>query len=96
VCEHLEESFKVDPLSVQLVSNVAERLIDILVALVIAEGFGSGDDFTDVGLSAIVSVKVEEGPKILDLFDLERRIGGYDRFREGFFLLLLKQLFLVD
>ena len=92
----MKEGLEVDPLPVQLVSNVAQRLIDVLVALVVAQCFGGGDDLPDVGLSTIISVEVEEGPKILDLPDLEGRVSGYDGFRKGLFLLLLKQLLLVD
>ena len=93
--EHFEESLKLDPFSVELIGNIAQRLIYVLVTLVVPQCFCSGDYLPDIGLSSVVGVEVEQSIEIFDLFEIEGRIGGDYRFSEDLLFFFLNQLFLV-
>ena len=88
--------FESDPLSFECICNIDESVKNEFVGLVIAESLSSCYDLSDVCLSAIVGVQVEEGVEIFNLCKLEGRVLCDDGLCEDLFLFLLDNDFTVD
>ena len=60
----------------------------------IAQGFGGGDDFAEVCLSAIIGVEVKKSEEVLDLRNVEGGIGSNDGLGENDLSLVFDYFFL--
>lgn len=88
--------FEADPFSVKSICNIDKPEVDELMGLVVAKGFSSCYDLSDICLSAVVGVQVEEGVEILYLCKFKGGILGNDRLGEDLFLFVLDDGLTVD
>ena len=94
--EHFQKLFETDPLSIELVSDVTQSLVDVLVSLVVTESLSSGNDFSHVGLSSVVCIEIEESVEVFDLLLVEGGVAGDDWLGPEFLALLFDNFLLVN
>lgn len=84
-----EKLFKSNPLPLELLGDLCHSFIYDGMFLIKAQGFGSGDDISNITLPAVVSIEVKEVKEHSDLVNTEDRVLGDDILSEdGFFFLL--------
>jgi hypothetical protein len=74
-----EELFEAYPLSVKCICNIEESVINELMSFIIAKSFGSCYNLSDVCLSAVISIQVEESIEIFNLRKFETGVLGNNR-----------------
>lgn len=88
--------FKTYPFSIEGVCDIDKSMVYEFMSFVITEGFSCGYDLTNICLSAVISVEIEECVEVFYLADFESWVLGDYGFGEYLFLLLLDDSLTVD
>lgn len=96
VCQHSQKLLKVDPLAVEFMRNQDKSIKDNGIVFLKTKGLGCVEDVLNITFASIVSVKVEEGKEVFDLFGGEDWVFCYDVLGKNGGSLFLNDLFPVN